>query len=574
MLILLYKLQVSLRIDMNTSFQTPLFISLFISLFYLLFSLLLSGCGGGGGSSDIASQDPVKVLIPPNYSIQVFERSVDTKHMCNAPNAPAELENNFVEIAEQVGLDFSHQMANGDNLFGQSGGVGAGDYNNDGWVDLYAIGGDDRPSLLLTNLGDGTFVDVASQVGLDLFGKSSGPSFADIDGDGLLDLFVGNVDDGEPKLFLNTGEDGFLDITLESGLELPGNNISAAWGDFDQDNDMDLLLAHWSLEVSESNRYLWRNNGDLTFTNVSDETNLYWDSERDLSFAPGFADINNDGLQDILFVADGGTSKVFLNQANGKFADITTEQISDKSGMGSAIGDYDNDGDLDWFVSSISRGSQDTQRIFGNRLYQNQGNGEFIDVTNAAGVREGHWGWGSCFDDFNNDGNLDIFHVNGFYGQSNFLLVDPSRLFMSNGNGSFTERSVELGIDDTGMGRGIVCFDYDRDGDQDIFVANHDQPARLYCNYGNQNTFVNIRLEGQSPNVQALGARIYVTTGEVEQMRELNANSNYVSQNPVEAHFGLGAASNIDKIRVVWPGGVESIIENVAVDQFLIIKKL
>ena len=551
---------------MNTSFQSPLFISLFVSL--------LTSCGGGGGSNDIASQGPVEILIPPNYSIQVFERSGDTEHMCNAPNAPAELENNFVEIAEQVGLDFSHQMANGDNLFGQSGGVGAGDYNNDGWVDLYAIGGDDRPSLLLTNSGDGTFVDVASQVGLDLFGKASGPSFADIDGDGLLDLFVGNVDDGEPKLFLNTGDDGFLDITLESGLELPGNNISAAWGDFDQDNDMDLLLAHWSLEVSESNRYLWRNNGDLTFTNVSDETNLYWDSEGDLSFAPGFADINNDGLQDILFVADGGTSKVFLNQANGKFTDITTEQISDKSGMGSAIGDYDNDGDLDWFVSSISRGSQDTQRIFGNRLYQNQGNGEFIDVTNAAGVREGYWGWGSCFNDFNNDGNLDIFHVNGFYGQSNFLLVDPSRLFMSNGNGSFTERSVELGIDDTGMGRGIVCFDYDRDGDQDIFVANHDQPARLYCNYGNQNTFVNIRLEGQSPNVQALGARIYVTTGEVEQMRELNANSNYVSQNPVEAHFGLGAANNIDKIRVVWPGGIESIIEDVAVDQFLIIKKI
>lgn len=165
---------------------------------------------------------------------------------------------------------------------------------------------------------------------------------------------------------------------------------------------------------------------------------------------------------------------------------------------------------------------------------QNQGNEESIDVTNAAGDREGHWWWGSCLNDFNNDGNLDLFHVNGFYGQSNFHLVDPSRLFMSNGNGSFTERSVELGIDDTDMGRGIVFFDYDRDGDQDIFVANHDQPARLYCNDGNQNTFVSIRLGAQSPNVQALGARIYVTTGEVEQMRELNANSNDVSQTPLK----------------------------------------
>lgn len=548
---------------MKTSIQSLFFISLFP---------LVSACGGdSGGQGTAIAAVPV---IPKNYSIRVFEHTNNPVHACNGPAASSELENNFVEIAAQVGLDFSHQMPNGDNFFGQSGGVGAGDYNNDGWVDLYAIGGDGRTSLLLKNLRDGSFVDEASQVGLDLIGKGSGPAFADINGDGLLDLFIGNVDDTEPKLFLNEGEDGFRDITGQSGLELPGNNVSAAWGDFDQDNDMDLLVSHWALEVSESNRYLWRNNGDLTFTNVSDKTNLFWDSNGDLSFAPGFADINSDGLQDILFVADGGTSKVFLNQPNGVFADITTEQISDRSGMGSAIGDYDNDGDLDWFVSSISRGTQDTRRIFGNRLYENQGDGDFIDVTNAAGVREGHWGWGACFSDFNNDANLDIFHVNGFYGQSNFLLVDPSKLFMSNGNGNFTESALEFGIDDTGMGRGIVCFDYDRDGDQDIFVANHDQPARLYCNYGNQNTFVNIRLEGESPNTQALGARVYVTTGDTEQMRELNANSNYVSQNPVEAHFGLGSATNIDKVRVVWPGGVESIIENVDVDQFLIIKKL
>lgn len=550
---------------MKTSIKATIFISLFP---------FLLACGGG---SDSGGQVSAVVTPPPvslNYSLRVFERTSNSVHACNAPLVSSELANNFVEIADQVGLDFSHQMPDGDNLFGQSGGVGAGDYNNDGWVDLYAIGGDGRPNLLLRNLGDGSFSDEASQKGVDLIGKGSGPAFADINGDGLLDLFVGNVDDGVPKLFLNDGDDGFRDITSQSGLVLPGNNISAAWGDFDQDGDMDLLLAHWSLEPSESNRYLWRNNGDLTFTNVSDESNLYWDSNGDLSFSPGFADINSDGLQDILFVADGGTSKVFLNEPNGVFADITTEQISDKSGMGSAIADYDNDGDLDWFVSSISRGAQDTRRVFGNRLYENQGNGEFIDVTSAAGVREGHWGWGSCFSDFNNDTNLDIFHVNGFYGQSNFLLVDPSKLFMSDGEGRFTESSLEFGIDDTGMGRGIVCFDYDRDGDQDIFIANHDQPARLYCNYGNENTFVNIRLEGKAPNTQALGARIYVTTGTVEQMRELNANSNYVSQNPVEAHFGLGDASSIDEIKVVWPDGVESIVENVAPDQFIIITKL
>lgn len=539
-------------------------------------SAAISSCGGSSSSSD--STVPVITSPTPelqNYTVVAFQRPDFNGQACSYSGAADEFKDKFIEIASDVGLDYSHEMSDGDNFFGQSGGVAAGDFNNDGWVDLYAIGGDDRPNLLLTNLADGTFLDTASEVGLDLFGKGSGPSFADIDGDGDLDLFIGSVDDGVTKLFLNDGDRGFTDITAQSNLELPGNNVSAAWGDYDKDGDLDLLISHWTVEETYGDRFLWRNNGDLTFTNVSIETNLVWNSDRDLSFAPGFADINNDGALDVLFVADGVTSAVFLNQPSlGVFEDITDDQISDRSGMGSAIADYDNDGDLDWFVSSISRGTLDRNRIFGNRLYENQGQGYFVDVTESAGVREGHWGWGSCFSDFNNDGNQDIFHVNGFSGQSNFFLTDPSVLFMSNGDGTFSEKAVKLGIDDTGMGRGVVCFDYDRDGDQDIFIANYDQPPKLYCNYGNDFGFINVKLIGKHPNTEALGARVYVTTGDLVQMRELNANSNYVSQNPAEAHFGLADNSFIDEIKVVWPNGDESILEDVDINQFLRIEKL
>jgi hypothetical protein len=545
------------------------------SVALIVVSMAIGGCGGSSSSDSTEPIITLPPVNPPNFNVVVFERPDFDGQECSYSGAINELQDTFIEIADEVGLDYSHEMSNGDNFFGQSGGVAAGDYNNDGWIDLYAIGGDDRPNLLLANSADGVFIDRAIEAGLDLIGKGSGPAFADFDGDGDLDLFIGSVDDGVTKLFINAGDGKFTDITTESNLDLPGNNVSAAWGDYDQDEDLDLLISHWTLEERDGDRFLWRNNGDLTFTNVSVETNLGWGSIGDLSFSPGFADINNDGASDVLFVADGVTSAVFLNQPDlGVFEDITDEQISDRSGMGSAIADYDNDGDLDWFVSSISRGTLDRNRIFGNRLYENQGQGYFIDVSESAGVREGHWGWGSCFSDFDNDGNQDIFHVNGFSGQSNFFLTDPSVLFMSNGDGTFSEKALKMGIDDTSMGRGVVCFDYDRDGDQDIFIANYDQPPKLYCNYGNDNGFINIKLIGKQPNTEALGARVYVTTGNLVQMRELNANSNYVSQNPAEAHFGLADVGFINEIKIVWPNGDESIIEDVDINQFLRIEKL
>ncbi len=304
-------------------------------------------------------------------------------------------------------------------------------------------------------------------------------------------------------------------------------------------------------------------------------------------YTPTFADINNDGWLDLLVAADFSTSQVYINDQDGSFTLVTdNEIITDDNGMGAAAGDYDNDGDIDWFVSSIfdPRGIPNdvipgaNTGASGNRLYKNAGDGTFEDVTDAAGVKIGGWGWGSCFADFNNDGWLDIFHVNG-YVTANFtnnavFLTDGSRFYISNQDGTFTGREQELNFSDTGQGRGIVCFDYDLDGDIDVFVANNQQAPALYRNDGgNDQNFLTIKISGEDLNSEAIGARVYLTTGEITQMREIYAGSNFISNNPSEAYFGLGDYTVINELRVVWPSGEEKVLTDIPANQMLTIFK-
>ena len=276
--------------------------------------------------------------------------------------------------------------------------------------------------------------------------------------------------------------------------------------------------------------------------------------------------------------SDRSYSQVYINNQDGSFTDITNAIISDRSGMGAAVGDYDNDGDMDWFVTAISR-FDNQGHPDGNRLYENRGDGYFSDVTNTAGVRQGYWGWGACFADVNNDGHLDIFHVNGMTSETNMnfdwsrFINDPSRLFVSNGDKTFSEVSTEWGLIDNGLGRGLSCLDYDRDGDIDILVTNNGQNTRLYCNSGNSNAFLNISLRLEGQNTAAIGSRITVVSGELTQIREITAGNNYLSQNPAEAHFGLANNSAPLDIRVLWSDGKTSVHENVMPNQHLIISR-
>jgi hypothetical protein len=229
---------------------------------------------------------------------------------------------------------------------------------------------------------------------------------------------------------------------------------------------------------------------------------------------------------------------------------------------------------MDWFVTSIHDPNGVVEGGWGdsgNRLYENNGDGTFVDVTDVAGVREGFWGWGACFADFNNDGHLDIFHVNGWRDALAFeFIADPSRLFINNGDGTFAERSADLGIVDTGQGRGVVCFDYDKDGDVDIAVFNNGGYVRLYRNdLPPVRHYLAVTLRGSGLNTQAIGARVTATTGSLTQTREIRAGNNFISQNPALAHFGLHAATVVDTLTVRWPDQTTTTLTNVAADQYL-----
>jgi len=576
-----------MNINNSSQYPLPLLLLLGITL------NSLAGCGGGGSSSSSEKNtgktaiEPI-VLIGPQVSGSAAKISTaaaigSASHQCHA------IENNadslqFTEITQQAGLTFSHSMPNGDGVLGMSGGVAAGDFDNDGWVDLYAIGGEGQANVLMKNQGDGTFTDMANFSGVDQKNKGSGPAFGDFNGDGLLDLFVGGVGGDAAKLYVNQGNDKYLDITESSGLVLPGNNFSGTWADYDKDGDLDLFVTHWTEERSGYFAYFWKNNGDSTFSDVTFETGIKNTSNADKTLTATFSDINNDGWVDLLLVTDYAQTRLYQNNQDGTFKDITDHDvITDNTGMGSAVADYDNDGDLDWFVSAISYRDEPAKLGWlspGNRFYQNQGDGTFLDKTDELGVRHSSWAWATCFSDFNNDGLQDLFVVNGMYGENidEMFLDDPSRLFMANGDGTFKESSIDVGIDDKSMGRGLVCFDYDKDGDQDIYIANHDEPPKLFCNNGGsstgQNNFINIKLIDSTSNSQALGARIYVLSNDVRQMQELKSGNNYVSQNPVEAHFGLAKASEVTNIRVVWPDGEESIITQVEINQFVTIERI
>jgi len=552
----------------------------------ILLVVTLVSCGGGGGDS---SAGPSNVTAPP---------PVDTTDTPTAPITPV-AHVTFVDATIAAGLDFSHGFAT--ELMGGmvAAGVAVGDYNGDGWLDVYFAQGDAGLGKLFENRSQGgsyDFTDVAVDAGVtgEVSDRASGPAFVDYDGDNDLDLFIGSVENSPMRVFNNLGDGSFSEVTAYSGLADIGreNNIGMAFGDYDQDADLDLFIGHWTFTENElpvgSTQHLWRNNGDGTFSDVSDLaliTNSIIEESDDYTFTPTFADIDNDGDPDLLVVADSTTSQVLINDGDlggglYTFSYATDRDvITDDAGMGSSVADFDNDGDLDWFVTSISLGdpvTNDPNTPFnagynqsGNRFYRNEGNGVFTDQTDLTGVRKGYWGWGSCAADFNNDGFLDIFHVNGMDDpNTDAYLEDPSRLFINNANGTFTEYAEPLGLVDRKSGRGVTCFDGDQDGDIDIIIANNSDSARLYRNDGgNQLNYLNVELRSDAPNTRAVGARIYLSAGGITQLREVHNGNNYVSQNPAEQHFGLNELTLVDAVRVVWPDGSETIRNDVGPNQ-------
>jgi hypothetical protein len=418
-----------------------------------------------------------------------------------------------------------------------------------------------------------------------------------MDGDGDLDIFIGGLEGDPCALFENNGNGTFTDRTAQSGIGTLGatSTISAAFGDYDLDGDLDVMLAHWGTARppdgtggNGDTESLWRNDTDangIRFTNVSVESGIaaaiiprrggYGEFQPnaldyDYSFAPTFARMDADRYPDILSVADFNNTRYFINNgAQGgpvTYRDATDNAvIIDRNGMGSAVGDFDNDGDLDWFVTGIFGASE----TVGNRLYRNDGTGVLQDITVSVGVQDGGWGWGACFADFNLDGRLDIFHTNGWPSLNPIddFEHDRSRLFIAQANGGFADEAGTRGMSDIEQGRAVVCADFDRDGDVDIFMTNrglHNSGAFWRNNGDGGNRGLVVRLVGSGPNTQAVGARIRVTIGGTTQLREVAIGNNFTSQSPTTQIFGLGAAATADTVQVEWPDGSTDSFTNVA----------
>ncbi|NNE42615.1 MAG: T9SS type A sorting domain-containing protein, partial [Gemmatimonadetes bacterium] len=348
---------------------------------------------------------------------------------------------------------------------------------------------------------------------------------------------------------------------------------SPTFADTDRDGDLDIVIAHWG--TGQAPGHFFRNDGPGTFSHIYTSADVMWGYQNwspppaDWTFCFNLTDLNGDMWPDFTVSSDFNTSHVWLNDGDGTFTDVTDSLvITDTNGMGSTVGDYDNDGDIDWFVSSIYDTTGTTQD--GNRLYQNDGNGVFTDVTTAAGVRDGLWGWGATMQDFNNDGHLDIFHVNGWDSSPQWT-NNPARLFVSNGDGTFTDQAAAVGVDHTGQGRAVSAFDYDRDGDLDLFLFNTNQLPVLLRNDCAAGNWLDVKLIGSDANTEGIGSRVRATVGATTQTREIRCGNNFNSQDAAEAHFGLGTDTVVDVLEVTWMDGTTTTMNNVPANQRLVI---
>ena len=494
------------------------------------------------------------------------------------------------------------------------GGAAAGDCDDDGDIDLFVTygntsgpdGGGGPNRLYINQLveqGNGLlFKDTAAEAGVansrsDGKGndRHSGPAMADMDGDGDLDLFLGGIFGDPSKIYTNDGSCHFTDVTSHSpdleAMRAP-HTISAGFGDYDLDGDLDMFLTHWATpdrlyklagrRVVETDHF-WRNESDeqgIRFVNYSEESgvsDVVWDTrnypgtlnfpfsaqEFDFTFTPTFARINDDAWPDLLIAADFGTTQFALNYGDGTFRSLDNPILREAQfGMGSALGDIDNDGDLDWFVTSILGPGNEIITPHGNRLFTNNGGPSlFADATVQYGVANGSFGWGACIVDIDNDTDLDVYHTNGygmtFLTKADRYETDASRLFVMNDAGVYTNEAERMGLAVTTSGRGVVCADFDHDGDVDLLELTEARPnsPKLWENRtaAQGRHFLRVQLVGAPPNTQAAHARIYARTGEITQMREIQIGSNFTSQNPTVQIFGLGEATSVDELVVVWP---------------------
>lgn len=509
------------------------------------------------------------------------------------PSQPVEAGLHFADVTAQAGIDFVHSIGDDSlsNLVESTGGGAAFlDYDLDGDLDLYVASGTSLAGLsgerrdrggarnrLYRNRGDGTFENVTGEAGVGHEGYGMGVVVGDYDNDGDPDLYVSNY--GPNVLYRNNGNGTFTDVARRAGVAGDGCSVGAAWLDYDRDGLLDLYVGNYIQFDPEYRFYyapdgfpgplaypgqadvLYRNRGNGTFEDVTGAAGVFRPDGR--AMGVGAADFDDDGLVDIYVSNDAMENYLFRNVDGQRFeevglaAGVAYNHSGDAtSSMTVGFADYDGDGRLDLFVSDMSYGA----------LYRNEGDGFFSDVTYQSGiaVASGQYvGWAAAFIDYDNDGDADIFQVNGdddhLYGQEDLL-------FENLGGGRFRDVSIERGLyfQRELVGRGAAFGDYDNDGDVDVFIVVLDGRGVLLRNEGgNQHSWLMLKLVGTESNRDGVGARVRLHAGSWSQVAQRTSASSYLSQNDPRLHFGLGDRESVDRIEIVWPSGTLQVLENV-----------
>ncbi|MFQ5614869.1 MAG: CRTAC1 family protein [Anaerolineales bacterium] len=507
----------------------------------------------------------------------------------------------FVDVTQQAKIDFVHSFGDGylSNLVESvGGGVVFLDYDQDGYLDLYVVNGTfvegvsegRKPkgtpkNRLYHNRQDGTFEEVTDQARVGDRGFGMGVAAGDYDNDGYPDIYITNY--GPNVLYHNNGNGTFSDVTTRAGVGGNGCSVGAVWLDYDKDGLLDLYVGNYIQFDSEYSYYyapdgfpgplayagqadvLYHNRGDGTFGEVTESTGVFNPAGRAMGVSA--ADYDDDGYVDIYVANDAMENYLYHNEGGQRFrelallAGVAYNEMGDAtSSMAVDFADYNGDGLTDIFVSDISYSA----------LYRNEGQGLFRDVTTPVGiaVASGQYvGWAAAFIDYDNDGDVDIFQVNGdlehLYGQED-------QLFENLGEGGFRDVSVERGsyFQRELVGRGACFGDYDNDGDVDAFIVNlNDNGVLLRNERGNRNNWLLIRLIGRLSNRDGVGTMVKVNSGDQVQVAQKKSSSGYLSQNDPRLHFGLGKNQVVDWIEIVWPSGKKQVLEKVQAGQILTI---
>ena len=524
----------------------------------------------------------------------------------------------FTDQARAAGITHRHTFGGVEKKYileAHGSGAAYFDYDNDGDLDLYVVNGstfatyEDKSgpgNFLYRNKGHGSFADMAAHAGVDDAGWGAGCAVGDINNDGHRDLYVTNY--GANVLYLNKGDGTLVDIAASVGTAGDQYSSSAAFFDCDNDGDLDLYVANYvEFDVGDmpdevtqqklcvftggirvycgpkgmvgAGDVLYRNEGENIFADITLTSGIAA-ANRNYGLGVVPADYDNDGDLD-LFVANDETPNVlFRNNGDGSFTDAAllagvayNADGQEEASMGVHLGDFDNDGDADLYVTNFFRET--------NTLYRNEGSGNFADITTRLGLAAptiNRLGWGTGFFDFDNDSDLDLFVANGHvYPQVDQVATgspyrQPNQLFSNLEGKKYAEVSGRAGsgLEIEKVSRGTAFGDYDNDGDVDIFISElNDTPTLLRNDGGNQLNWLTIQVTGTQANRDGIGTKIRLIAAGQTQWKTINGAASYLSHNDIRAHFGLGQAARVDLVELIWPDGSTQTMRNLPVNKLL-----